>query len=398
MIAWNRSLVKVTRRSPSIWKMPTGSASASRISSCFRAELLFDADLLGRHLIDEAHDDGPVEVGEMVLVHALDPAPTAVLGLVAAAPRTRPAPGAAIMSNHAATALGWSSGWMNTVDGCPIRSSCAHPRISAIGPSTSRMSAASLRTMRHVGAAASGSAAELICELRHLSAPAQGPIRRGRLPDSTRARRPPPVTTWPLFPFEGEMRVKPLGPLMAAEMPPRRRGRSAVCAVRDPDAGVIWSNERWTVSEGPRARARSPCSSRRERTSTSTVSPMPWQPSSASSSCASKPRSARCPTSAGCTCTAGPTAARTSTSGSWRGERVSWRCTGGATCCGRRCCRRSLRSCTNETSRSCARPWRGPGISARTVCRPRLSTGRVARGRCRTRTRWPGRGRAGRAW
>ncbi len=60
----------------------------------------------------------------------------------------------------------------------------------------------------------------------------------GSLPDFTR---------WPSFPFEGDMRVKPLKDPVAIE-PPRSGEDAADCvACNTPDDAYIWVSERWRV-------------------------------------------------------------------------------------------------------------------------------------------------------
>jgi diadenosine tetraphosphate (Ap4A) HIT family hydrolase len=59
-------------------------------------------------------------------------------------------------------------------------------------------------------------------------------------------------TTWPLFPFEGEFRVKALGPPLEAELLREGEGDRPCSKCADLDAGLLWSNERWIVSAGPR--------------------------------------------------------------------------------------------------------------------------------------------------
>jgi hypothetical protein len=60
----------------------------------------------------------------------------------------------------------------------------------------------------------------------------------GKLPD---------FVTWPSFPFEGDLRVKPLEPI--ADVEPRRDGEDiADCpACAAPDNAYIWVSERWRV-------------------------------------------------------------------------------------------------------------------------------------------------------
>jgi hypothetical protein len=57
----------------------------------------------------------------------------------------------------------------------------------------------------------------------------------------------PDFTRWPSFPFEGDMRVKPLTPPVAVE-PPRSGEDPANCiACNTPDDAYIWASERWRV-------------------------------------------------------------------------------------------------------------------------------------------------------
>jgi hypothetical protein len=57
----------------------------------------------------------------------------------------------------------------------------------------------------------------------------------------------PDFTRWPSFPFEGDMRVKPLTPPVAVE-PPRSGEDPADCvACNTPDDAYIWVSERWRV-------------------------------------------------------------------------------------------------------------------------------------------------------
>jgi hypothetical protein len=57
----------------------------------------------------------------------------------------------------------------------------------------------------------------------------------------------PDFTRWPSFPFEGDMRVKPLTPPVDAE-PPRSGEDPANCvACNTPDDAYIWVSERWRV-------------------------------------------------------------------------------------------------------------------------------------------------------
>ena len=57
----------------------------------------------------------------------------------------------------------------------------------------------------------------------------------------------PDFTRWPSFPFEGDMRVKPLAPPVPVE-PPRSGEDATECvACNTPDEAYIWVSERWRV-------------------------------------------------------------------------------------------------------------------------------------------------------
>jgi hypothetical protein len=57
----------------------------------------------------------------------------------------------------------------------------------------------------------------------------------------------PDFTRWPSFPFEGDMRVKPLAPPVPVE-PPRSGEDAGECvACNTPDDAYIWVSERWRV-------------------------------------------------------------------------------------------------------------------------------------------------------
>jgi hypothetical protein len=57
----------------------------------------------------------------------------------------------------------------------------------------------------------------------------------------------PGFTTWPSFPFEGDLKIKQLDPPVDTE-PPRKGEDSADCtACKAPDDAYIWVNERWRV-------------------------------------------------------------------------------------------------------------------------------------------------------
>jgi diadenosine tetraphosphate (Ap4A) HIT family hydrolase len=61
------------------------------------------------------------------------------------------------------------------------------------------------------------------------------------------ALRMPPVETWETFPFDGEMRPRPLAPPVEREQP--REGQSGIdcqaCAAEDDE--YVWTNERWRL-------------------------------------------------------------------------------------------------------------------------------------------------------
>ena len=58
----------------------------------------------------------------------------------------------------------------------------------------------------------------------------------------------PPVDAWETFPFEGELRPRPLQPPIAREQP--RQGEGGIdcrrCAA--PDDGYLWTDERWRLA------------------------------------------------------------------------------------------------------------------------------------------------------
>jgi hypothetical protein len=66
------------------------------------------------------------------------------------------------------------------------------------------------------------------------------------------ALRMPPVEEWETFPFDGEMRPRPLLP--PAPVDPRRQGEGGAgrssCARSDEE--FLWTNERWRLYASPR--------------------------------------------------------------------------------------------------------------------------------------------------
>lgn len=59
----------------------------------------------------------------------------------------------------------------------------------------------------------------------------------------------PPVATWDIFPWDGELTTRPLRAPVEAE-PPREGtpGGTPCTRCAEPDRDVIWENERWIVS------------------------------------------------------------------------------------------------------------------------------------------------------
>lgn len=64
--------------------------------------------------------------------------------------------------------------------------------------------------------------------------------------------RLPDFVSWPAFPFEGELRLKPVAPPTEVE-PPRRGEEPGDCAsCRAGDEAYLWTNERWRVKSPPK--------------------------------------------------------------------------------------------------------------------------------------------------
>ncbi|WP_433321466.1 hypothetical protein [Micromonospora chersina] len=57
----------------------------------------------------------------------------------------------------------------------------------------------------------------------------------------------PDFTQWPSFPFEGDLRVKPLDEPVPVEPPRRGEGHRECTACNAPDEAYIWVGERWRV-------------------------------------------------------------------------------------------------------------------------------------------------------
>ena len=62
------------------------------------------------------------------------------------------------------------------------------------------------------------------------------------------ALRMPQVAEWVEFPFEGELRVRPLQPPLDREPPRVGEGGIDCWACETPDAEFLWTNERWRLS------------------------------------------------------------------------------------------------------------------------------------------------------
>jgi hypothetical protein len=60
-------------------------------------------------------------------------------------------------------------------------------------------------------------------------------------------RKLPDFVSWPSFPFEGDLRVRPLQPTTGTE-PPRAGEEASTCAsCRTADEAYVWVSERWRV-------------------------------------------------------------------------------------------------------------------------------------------------------
>jgi hypothetical protein len=57
----------------------------------------------------------------------------------------------------------------------------------------------------------------------------------------------PDFVSWPSFPFEGDLRVKPLEPISHTEPPRQGEEVSSCAACNAPDDTYIWVSERWRV-------------------------------------------------------------------------------------------------------------------------------------------------------
>jgi len=57
----------------------------------------------------------------------------------------------------------------------------------------------------------------------------------------------PDFVSWPSFPFEGDLRVKPLEPISDTEPPRQGEEASSCVACNAPDDNYVWVSERWRV-------------------------------------------------------------------------------------------------------------------------------------------------------
>ena len=58
----------------------------------------------------------------------------------------------------------------------------------------------------------------------------------------------PPVEEWDTFPFEGELRPRPLQPPTAREQPRHGEGGTDCRRCAAPDAEYLWTSERWRLT------------------------------------------------------------------------------------------------------------------------------------------------------
>ena len=87
-----------------------------------------------------------------------------------------------------------------------------------------------------------------------MSESAEQIYERARAAADAEGRLPmPPVDEWDAFPFEGELRVRPLQP--PADEPPRlgEQGPDECWRCQRRDDGVVWENDRWRVLALPEA-------------------------------------------------------------------------------------------------------------------------------------------------
>jgi diadenosine tetraphosphate (Ap4A) HIT family hydrolase len=62
----------------------------------------------------------------------------------------------------------------------------------------------------------------------------------------------PPVAEWETFPFEGELRVRPLAPPVEEEPPRLGEGGVDCRRCERGDEGALWRDERWRLVSAPR--------------------------------------------------------------------------------------------------------------------------------------------------
>ena len=104
-----------------------------------------------------------------------------------------------------------------------------------------------LARMRYLSGVASASISGPSPQPTHTNPPPRQPKRQVSNTDPNL----PAFVDWPAFPFEGEMRLKPLQEPVSTE-PPRRGDRQEQCAAcHTPDSAYIWSDERWRLKSPP---------------------------------------------------------------------------------------------------------------------------------------------------
>src|SRR5262249_54937836 len=161
------------------------------------------------------------------------------------------------------------------------------------------------------------------------------------------ALRMPPTEAWETFPFEGELRPRPLLPPVERERP--RLGEGGVdcrrCAAADDD--YLWTNKHWRLwhLEKPTGLPLIVIlESRGHYAGGVAISPTSLRRRSASCSAGSSARSGPSATSAASTFATGAMAVSTCTGGSWPGPRVFRSCSAASPRSGTTSCRRSPRS------------------------------------------------------
>lgn len=62
----------------------------------------------------------------------------------------------------------------------------------------------------------------------------------------------PDFVTWPVFPFEGDLRIKTPLDRLDADLPRQGEGGRPCRSCAKPDRECLWTNDRWRVIAGPR--------------------------------------------------------------------------------------------------------------------------------------------------